>query len=37
MGLGFAGGAMIWMVLARILPDAFRSSRARKTNNVSLT
>jgi ZIP family zinc transporter len=27
IGLGFAGGAMIWMVLAQIVPDALRSSR----------
>jgi len=27
IGLGFAGGAMMWMVLAQIVPDALRSSR----------
>jgi zinc transporter ZupT len=27
IGLGFAGGAMIWMVLAQIVPDALHSSR----------
>jgi len=38
VGLGFAGGAMIWMVLARILPDVFRSFGGRgETNNVGLT
>ena len=38
VGLGFAGGAMIWMVLARILPDVFRSFIGRgETNNVGLT
>ena len=38
VGLGFAGGAMIWMVLARILPDMFRAFSARgETNNVGLT
>ena len=38
VGLGFAGGAMIWMVLARILPDMFRSFGGRgETNNVGLT
>jgi zinc transporter ZupT len=28
VGLGFAGGAMTWMVFAQIVPDALRSSRA---------
>jgi ZIP family zinc transporter len=28
IGLGFAGGAMMWMVLAQIVPDALHSSRA---------
>jgi ZIP family zinc transporter len=37
IGLGFAGGAMMWMVLAQIVPDALHSSRAGKTNSVSLT
>ena len=37
IGLGFAGGAMMWMVLAQIVPDALHSSRASKTNSVSLT
>jgi zinc transporter ZupT len=38
VGLGFAGGAMIWMVLARILPDMFRALSARgETHNVGLT
>ncbi|MGZ8691134.1 MAG: ZIP family metal transporter [Gaiellaceae bacterium] len=27
VGLGFAGGAMVWMVLAQIVPDALRPSR----------
>jgi len=26
-GLGFAGGAMTWMVIAQIVPDALRSLR----------
>jgi len=37
IGLGFAGGAMMWMVLAQIVPDALHSSRAGKTTSVSLT
>ena len=37
IGLGFAGGAMMWMVLAQIVPDALHSSRVGKTNSVSLT
>lgn len=37
IGLGFAGGGMMWMVLAQIVPDALHSSRAGKTNSVSLT
>jgi zinc transporter, ZIP family len=38
VGLGFAGGAMIWMVLARLLPDVFRSFSGRgETKNVGLT
>jgi zinc transporter, ZIP family len=38
VGLGFAGGAMIWMVLARIVPDALRSFGGRgETNSVGLT
>ena len=37
IGLGFAGGAMMWMVLAQIVPDALRFSRSSKTNSVSLT
>ena len=38
VGLGFAGGAMMWMVLARIVPDALRSFSGRgETNSVGLT
>jgi zinc transporter ZupT len=38
VGLGFAGGAMLWMVLAQIVPDAFRSFGGRgETNTVDLT
>lgn len=37
IGLGFAGGAMMWMVLAQIVPDALHSSRAGETTSVSLT
>jgi zinc transporter ZupT len=37
IGLGFAGGAMMWMVLAQIVPAALHSSRAGKTPSVSLT
>jgi ZIP family zinc transporter len=29
-GLGFAGGAMLWMVVAQILPDTFRVGGERK-------
>jgi len=28
MGLGFAGGAMIWMVFAELIPDALKDSEA---------
>jgi zinc transporter ZupT len=27
VGLGFAAGAMIWMVLAEIVPEVFRGTR----------
>jgi zinc transporter ZupT len=26
IGLGFAGGAMMWMVLAQVVPEAFHPS-----------
>jgi zinc transporter, ZIP family len=29
LGLGFAGGAMIWMVAAQVVPDALRTSSTR--------
>ena len=29
LGLGFAGGAMVWMVLAQVLPDALAASSRR--------
>lgn len=29
LGLGFAGGAMIWMVVAQVIPDALRASSRR--------
>ena len=29
LGLGFAGGAMLWMVVARVVPDALRASSRR--------
>jgi zinc transporter ZupT len=28
-GLGFAGGAMLWMVAAQVVPDAVRTSSRR--------
>lgn len=30
VGLGFAGGAMLWMVVAQVVPDALRSAGSRK-------
>lgn len=29
LGLGFAGGAMLWMVVTRVVPDALRASSRR--------
>ncbi len=29
LGLGFAGGAMLWMVVAQVVPDALRASSRR--------
>jgi zinc transporter, ZIP family len=37
VGLGFAGGAMTWMVFAQIVPDALRSSRRTQRSRVPLT
>jgi len=28
MGLGFAGGAMIWMLFAELIPDALKETSA---------
>ena len=30
LGLGFAGGAMLWMVVTQLLPDALRESPAKR-------
>lgn len=35
LGLGFAGGAMLWMVAAQVVPDALRAS-SRRTVAVAL-
>ena len=36
VGLGFAGGAMIWMVAAQLLPDALRTTQPLPVAGVTL-